>query len=78
MGDGCIMNNILAILAGILALYALLLGRRAKKLEKKINEVEQEHLHDKLEAIEKERELARKRLRDLLDHYRGDGPKGSA
>lgn len=72
------MNNILAALAGLLALYAWVLGRRANKLYKKINDIEQEHLHDKLEAIEKERELARKRLRDLLDHYRGDGPKGSA
>lgn len=72
------MNNIIAIVAGLLALYALLLGRRAKRLEQKINDVEREHLHEKVKAIETERELARKRLRDLLDHYRGDGPKGSA
>jgi len=72
------MNNILAVLAGLLAVYAVLLGRRAKKLEKKINQVEQEHLHDKLKAIETERELSRKRLRDLLEHYRGDGPRGQA
>lgn len=72
------MNNILAILAGLLAVYAVLLGRRAKKLEQKINKVEQEHLHDKVKAIETERELSRKRLRDLLEHYRGDGPRGQA
>ncbi|NBW11481.1 MAG: hypothetical protein EBR82_25970 [Caulobacteraceae bacterium] len=78
MEDGCIMNNVLAVLAGLLAVYAVLLGRRAKKLEHKINQVEQEHLHDKVKAIETERELSRKRLRDLLEHYRGDGPRGQA
>lgn len=72
------MSNLLAIVAGLLAVYALLLGRRAKKLEQKINQVEQEHLHDKVKVIEGERELARKRLRDLLEHYRGDGPNGQA
>lgn len=72
------MNNLIAILAGALAVWSILLGRRARKLEKKITELEQEHLHDKVKAIENERELARNRLRDMLEHYRGDGPKGRA
>lgn len=72
------MNNILAVLAGLLAVYTVLLGRRAKKLEQKINQVEQEHLHDKVRIIEEERERARTRLRDMLKHYRGDGPEGQA
>lgn len=72
------MNSLLAIVAGLLAVCSLLLGRKANKLSKKITEIEQEYLNEKVKAIETERELARKRLRDLLEHYRGDGPKGQA
>jgi len=70
------MNSVLAVLALLLAVLNIITGRKKAKAEQKLRDIEREHHDEKLKIIEKEREAARNRLRDLLEHYRG--PKGSA
>lgn len=70
------MNSILAILAALLALLNIFNGRKRAKAEEKLRNIEKEHHDEKLKIIQKERDAARDRLRDLLDHYRG--PEGKA
>lgn len=67
------MSSILAILAAILALLNLFNGRKRAQAEEKLRNIEKEHHDEKLKIIQKERDAARDRLRDLLDHYRGPG-----
>lgn len=67
------MNSILAIIAAIFALLNLFNSGKRKKAEEKLRNIEKEHHDEKLKIIQKEREAARDRLRDYLDHYRGPG-----
>ena len=71
------VESILAVLVAILAGWNFLLGLQKKKAETKVRNLERERYNEKYEAIKKERELANKRLRDMLDNYRGPG-KGQA
>ena len=73
MESGCIMNSILAIIAVLLGILNIITGSKKAKAEKRLRDIEQEHHNEKLKLIEKEREAARNRLRDLLEHYRGPG-----
>lgn len=70
------MNSILAIIAAVLALLNMFNSSKRKKAEEKLRNIERDHDEEKAKLIAKERENARRNLRDLLDHYRG--PKGSA
>lgn len=70
------MNSLLAIIAVILGILNLITGSKKAKAEKRLREIEQEHHDEKLKIIQKEREDARNRLRDYLNHYRG--PEGKA
>lgn len=67
------MNSILALIAILLAVLNLFNGRRRSQAEEKLRNIEREHDEEKAKLIAKEREAARNRLRDLLDHYRGPG-----
>ncbi|NBU33859.1 hypothetical protein EBZ38_03440 [bacterium] len=67
------MNSILAIIAVLLGILNIITGSKKAKAEKRLRDIEQEHHNEKLKLIEKEREAARNRLRDLLEHYRGPG-----
>jgi hypothetical protein len=65
--------NILAIIVAILGIWNVLLGRQKKKAEGKIRDLEQEKYRETYDAVKKERERAARRLRDMLDNYRGPG-----
>ena len=65
--------NILAIIVAILGIWNVLLGRQKKKVEGKVRDLEQEKYRETYEAVKKERERAARRLRDMLDNYRGPG-----
>jgi len=74
MEGGCIMvANILAIIVAILGIWNVILGRQKKKVEGKIRDLEQEKYRETYDAVKKERERAARRLRDMLDNYRGPG-----
>lgn len=70
------MNSVLAIVAVVLSILNIFNLFKRGQAEQKLRDIEREHHDEKLKIIEKEREAARNRLRDLLEHYRG--PKGSA
>jgi len=65
--------NILAIIVAILGIWNVILGRQKKKVEGKIRDLEQEKYRETYDAVKKERERAARRLRDMLDNYRGPG-----
>ena len=65
--------NILAIIVAILGIWNVVLGRQKKKVEGKVRDLEQEKYRETYEAVKKERERAARRLRDMLDNYRGPG-----
>ncbi|MGA1728549.1 MAG: hypothetical protein ACO38U_09845 [Burkholderiaceae bacterium] len=65
--------NILAIIVAILGIWNVLLGRQKKKAEGKIRDLEQEKYNETYNAVKEERERAARRLRDMLDNYRGPG-----
>jgi len=74
MEGGCIMvANILAIIVAILGIWNVILGRQKKKVEGKVRDLEQEKYRETYDAVKKERERAARRLRDMLDNYRGPG-----
>lgn len=70
------MNNFLLVVIGILAFFNIFTGIKKSKAEEKLRNLEREHDEEKLKIITQEREAARRRLRDYLDHYRG--PSGKA
>ncbi|NDG29288.1 hypothetical protein EB118_04195 [bacterium] len=70
------MNSILVIIAAILGILNLFNANKRKRVEEKLRTIERDHHDEKLKLIQKERDAARDRLRDLLDHYRG--PEGKA
>jgi len=65
--------NILAIIVAILGIWNVILGRQKKKVEGKVRDLEQEKYRETYDAVKKERERAARRLRDMLDNYRGPG-----
>jgi hypothetical protein len=65
--------NILAIIVAILGIWNVVLGRQKKKVEGKVRDLEQEKYRETYDAVKKERERAARRLRDMLDNYRGPG-----
>lgn len=65
--------NILAIIVAILAVWNVVLGRQKKKVEGKVRDLEQEKYRETYNAVKEERERAARRLRDMLDNYRGPG-----
>lgn len=65
--------NILAIIVAILGVWNVILGRQKKKVEGKVRDLEQEKYRETYDAVKKERERAARRLRDMLDNYRGPG-----
>jgi len=67
------VESILAILVAVLGIWNVLLGRKNKQTEKRLRDREREQYNEKYEIIKRERETADRRLRDLLDHYRGPG-----
>ena len=69
------VETILAIIVAVLGIMNLLLGRKNKQAQGKIRDLEQEKHNERYETIRKERERADKRLRDMLDNYRGPGGK---
>jgi signal transduction histidine kinase len=74
MEGGYIMvANILAIIVAILAVWNVVLGRQKKKVEGKVRDLEQEKYRETYNAVKEERERAARRLRDMLDNYRGPG-----
>lgn len=70
------MSSILTIIAAVLALLNMFNSSKRKKAEEKLRNIEREHDEEKAKLIAKEREAARRRLRDYLEHYRG--PSGKA
>lgn len=70
------MNSVLAFIAALLAILNIFNGIKRKSAEEKLRTIERDHHDEKLKIIQDEREASRKRLRDLLDHYRG--PEGKA
>jgi len=70
------MNSLLALIAVILGIINLIMGGKKSRAEKRVRELEKEHHDEKLKIIQKERDAARDRLRDMLDNYRG--PEGKA
>lgn len=70
------VESILAILVAVFGIWNIVLGRRNKKIETRLRDRELEQYHEKYELIKREREMSDKRLRDLLDNYRG--PEGQA
>lgn len=67
------MNNLLLVIIGILAFFNIFNSRKKSLAEERLRNIEREHDEEKAKLIAKEREAARNRLRDLLDHYRGPG-----
>jgi hypothetical protein len=65
--------NILAILVAILGIWNVLLGKQKQKAEKKARDLEQEKYNETYRIVKEERERAARRLRDMLDNYRGPG-----
>lgn len=68
----------LSILAVLLAIYNYIVLKSNNKLKNKLKEKDDEAMQEKLKAISEERDRARERMRNLLEHYRGDGPSGDA
>ena len=64
---------ILAIIVAVLGIINLVLGKQKKDAEGRVRDLEQEKHNERYETIKKERERADKRLRDMLDNYRGPG-----
>lgn len=64
-----IVTAILLVVNGILFNSKLRADEKLRKMERDVNE-------EKTKLLAEERERARKRMRDLLEHYRG--PKGQA
>lgn len=69
---------VLGIISAILLVYNYLVTQNNNKLKTQLKEKDDEALRDKFKAIEEERNRARERMRNLLEHYRGDGPSGDA
>lgn len=70
------MNSILGIIAAIFAILNFINKHKRDRAEEKLQTIERKHEDEKLKLVQKERDAARDRLRDLLDHYRG--PEGKA
>lgn len=69
---------VLGIISVILLAYNYLVTRSNNKLKTQLREKEDEAFKEKYRAIQEERTRARERMRNLLEHYRGDGPSGDA
>jgi hypothetical protein len=67
------MNSLIAIIIALLGIVNIFNARKRHQAEEKLRNLERDHHDEKLKIIENERETSRKRLRDLLDHYRGPG-----
>lgn len=67
---------ILAIVTAVLLVVNGLLFNSKLKAEEKLRNMERDVNEEKTKLLAEERERARKRMRDLLEHYRG--PKGQA
>ncbi len=65
--------EILAVIVAVLGIWNLLLGRQKKKVEGRLRDLEREKHNEKYKTIKEERERAARRLRDMLDNYRGPG-----
>ena len=72
-GNGYTMNSLVSIAIVLLAMWNFILAKQKRMAERKHRESEEKHHAEKLQLIQNERELARKRMRGLLDHYRGPG-----
>jgi hypothetical protein len=65
--------NILAVIVAILGVWNFVLGRQKQKAEGKVRDLEQEKYNETYRIVKEERERAARRLRDMLDNYRGPG-----